>query len=180
MTTLLICCSLTKGSKTNLLAHAGRHAFLVEGQAVDFLELSDYNLPLCDGRSCYQHADVQAITERVAAADSIVFCAPVYVYDLSAVAKNIVELTGTGPAWFKKTVGFACMAGTVACFMAVMPFANSLMLDYKCVIVPKFVYVTANAFEGNEIVNPDIKERIAALVTDVACLGAVSQALSNW
>ena len=56
MTTLLICCSLTKGSKTNLLAHAVRHALLVEGQAVDFLELSDYNLPLCDGRSCYQLA----------------------------------------------------------------------------------------------------------------------------
>ena len=180
MTTLLICCSLTRGSKTNLLAHEVLRAFQLDGQEVDFLELSGYDLPLCDGRSCYAHPDVLAITERVAAADCIVFCAPVYVYDLSAAAKNLVELTGTGSAWFKKTVGFACMAGTVASFMAVMPFANSLMLDYKCVIVPKFVYVTAAAFTGNALADENIRQRLACLATDVACLGAVSQTLSSW
>lgn len=180
MNSLIVCCSLTKDSKTNLLAHAVQSAYATAGRAVSLLELSDYNLPPCDGRVCYQHPDVQALTQRVAEADCIIFCSPVYVYDLSAAAKNFVELTGRGEAWFKKSVGFVCMAGTLASFMSVMPFANSLMFDYKCVIVPKFVYVMGTAFEGNELVNMDVRQRIADLTTDVERLGAVSQTLSDW
>jgi FMN reductase len=180
MASLVICCSLTKGSKTNLLAHAVRDAFLADGRLATLLELSDYDLPMCDGRLCYQNAEVQQLTQLVADADAIIFCCPVYVYDLSAAAKNFVELTGRGSAWFKKSVGFVCMAGTLASFMSVMPFANSLMFDYKCVVVPKFVYVTGTSFEGEELVNLDIKHRIADLTADVERLGAVSQTLSDW
>ncbi|HEX8427606.1 NAD(P)H-dependent oxidoreductase [Hymenobacter sp.] len=180
MASLVICCSLTKGSKTNVLAREVESAFAAGGRVATLLELSDYNLPQCDGRVCYEHPEVQAITQLVADADCIIFCCPVYVYDLSAAAKNVVELTGRGSAWFKKSVGFVCMAGTLASFMSVMPFANSLMFDYKCVIVPKFVYVTATAFEGAELTSPDIKQRITHLTADVQRLGAVSQTLSDW
>ncbi|MBC8156488.1 MAG: NAD(P)H-dependent oxidoreductase [Bacteroidetes bacterium] len=180
MNSLIICCSLTKGSKTNLLSHALKNAYEQTGRAVNLLELSDYDLPLCDGRLCYQREDVQAVTKIVAEADCIVFCSPVYVYDLAATAKNFVELTGTGTAWWKKSVGFVCMAGTLASFMSVMPFANSLMFDYKCVIVPKFVYVTGQAFEGTELTSADVKQRLADLTVDVEKLGAVSQRLSDW
>jgi FMN reductase len=48
--------------------------------------------------------------------------------------------------------------------MSVMGFANSLMLDYRCLILPKFVYATGRAFEGDDISDPIIEARIQELV----------------
>lgn len=180
MKTLIICCSLSKNSKTNILSRYAADVFINHDQEVELLELSDYQLPICDGRECYLHPDVIELNQKVSQADCIIFSCPIYVYDLSAVAKNLVELTGRGSAWNKKSVGFICMAGTMASFMSVMPFANSLSFDYKCVIVPKFVYATAAAFEDNILTSEDIKKRLTELVDDVLILGGVSQQLSGW
>ncbi len=66
---------------------------------------------------------------------------PVYNYDVNAVAKNFIELMGED-ALGNKTVGFMLSAGGGGSYMAVMPFANSLMLDFRCWIVPRFLYVS--------------------------------------
>lgn len=180
MRTLIICCSLAKNSKTNILSQYAANIFRNNNQEIELLELSDYQLPICDGRECYLDPAVIALNRKVEEADCIIFSCPIYVYDLSAVAKNVVELTGRGKAWNKKSVGFICMAGTMASFMSVMPFANSLSFDYKCVIVPKFVYVTGTAFEENILTSVDIKKRVSELADDVLILGGVSQQLSGW
>ena len=180
MKTLIICCSLSKNSKTNILSQYAENVFKINGQDVELLELSDYQLPICDGRECYLDPVVILLNKKVEEADCIIFSCPIYVYDLSAVAKNLVELTGRGTAWNKKSVGFICMAGTMASFMSVMPFANSLSFDYKCVIVPKFVYVTGTAFENNILICENIKKRLSELADDVLILGGVSQQLSGW
>ncbi len=86
-------------------------------------------------------------------------------YDLNAVAKNLLELTGKG--WNEKVVGFICKAGRKASFMSVMPFANSLMLDYRCHIIPRFVYVTSDAFHGSDLVDSEILSRIDELVNTI-------------
>ena len=43
---------------------------------------------------------------------------------------------------------------------------NSLMLDYRCIIIPRFVYAVGNDFDENKIVSEDIKERIISLADD--------------
>ncbi len=35
--------------------------------------------------------------------------------------------------------------------MSVMAYANSLMLDFRCVIIPRFVFATSHAFDGERI-----------------------------
>ena len=55
-----------------------------------------------------------------------------------------------------------------------MPFANSLMIDYRCFIIPKFVYALKNDFDGKEIINSEIKERIDELGNDLV---RISEAL---
>ena len=47
--------------------------------------------------------------------------------------------------------------------MSVMSLANSLMIDFRCYIIPKFVYATKHDFEDGKITNSDIKERIEEL-----------------
>ena len=53
--------------------------------------------------------------------------------------------------------------------MAIMSLANSLMLDFRCLIVPRFVYAISDDFADDRgpdmhIASGEIKERIEQLV----------------
>src|ERR1700694_145423 len=98
------------------------------------------------------------LSAAIEAADGILIAAPVYNYDVAAAAKNMIELTGS--SWEEKVVGFLCAAGGNSSYMAVMAYANSLMLDFRTVIIPRFVYATGNAFDGDKISDPKVRNRI--------------------
>jgi len=98
------------------------------------------------------------LNKAIEAADGILIAAPVYNYDVAASAKNMIELTGS--SWEEKVVGFLCAAGGNSSYMAVMAYANSLMLDFRTVIIPRFVYATGDAFKGDEIVDKKVVTRI--------------------
>jgi len=70
----------------------------------------------------------------------------------------MIELTGS--AWENKIVGFLCAAGGHASYMSVMAYANSLMLDFRCVIIPRFAFATSDSFDGERIGEKKITERI--------------------
>ena len=116
-----------------------------------------------DGGACYGHADVLALTPKVRKAKGIVVAAAIYNYDVNAAAKNLIELTGK--AWAGKVVGFICAAGGHGSYMSIMPFANSLMLDYRCHIIPRFVYAAPSHIDestfGDEALNRRIEELAA-------------------
>ena len=101
----------------------------------------------------------------IEAAGGILVAAPVYNYDVAAAAKNMIELTGS--AWEDKVVGFLCAAGGTASYMSVMAYANSLMLDFRCVIIPRFVFATSEAFDGENITDKKITERVEKVANDL-------------
>jgi len=90
---------------------------------------------------------------------------PVYNYDVSAAAKNMVELTGS--AWEDKVVGFLCAAGGMGSYMSVMSFANSLMLDFRCLIIPRFVYATGDSFTGDKVTDTKVAKRIGHVAAEL-------------
>src|SRR5437763_1828730 len=92
----------------------------------DWVDISRLDLPLCDADACYDYPAAQKLSAAIEAADGIIVGTPVYNYDVSASAKNMVELTGS--AWRDKIVAFLCAAGGMSSYMSVMSFANSLML----------------------------------------------------
>jgi FMN reductase len=47
--------------------------------------------------------------------------------------------------------------------MSIMSLANSLMLDFRCLIVPRFVYAVGTDFTGDEITSAKILERTEEL-----------------
>jgi FMN reductase len=130
-----------------------------------WLDISELELPLCDADACYTKPGSQTVGKAIKSADGILLATPVYNYDVSAAAKNLVELTGS--AWEDKIVGFLCAAGGMSSYMSVMAFANSLMLDFRCVIIPRFVYATGRAFEGDELKDKEVDERIAELAAEL-------------
>jgi FMN reductase len=46
-----------------------------------------------------------------------------------------------------------------------MGLVNSLMLDFRCLIIPRFVYATARDFAEHELISTEVKERIRELVS---------------
>lgn len=157
------------------MAESLREPLARSGVEIDWIDLRDHDLPLCDGATVYGQPEVQAITERLKAADAAIFALPIYNYDGNAAAKNLIELTGK-PVWLNKTVGFLCSAGGRGSFMSIMGMANSLMLDFRCVIVPRFVYADDSDFaEGG--MSDLVEERIAELAEEtVRMASALSQA----
>jgi FMN reductase len=140
---------------------------------VEFFDLQDNPLPMCDGDECYDLPEVLEFREKVKNADGIIMVTPIYNFSVSSGAKNVVELGGS--MLYDKIFGFMCAAGGRNGYMSVMSLANSLMLDFRCYIIPKFVYATKHDFEGGKITNSDIKERIKELGTELI---RVSKALN--
>jgi hypothetical protein len=60
-------------------------------------------------------------------------------------------------------VGFLCAAGGSASYMSIMSFANSLMLDFRCLIIPRIVYATSSDFTDGRLSSPIVQERVREL-----------------
>jgi FMN reductase len=162
---LLLSCSLNPDSRSRVLANAAAEVLRKHEATVRLLDLREHPLAMCDGESCDERA-VAPLREAIRSADAILLAVPIYNYDVNAAAKNLVEQTGE--AWEGKVVGFLCAAGGHGSYMSVMSLANSLMLDFRCLIVPRFVYAVGRDFEGDAITSPKIRERVEQLCAETA------------
>lgn len=158
---LIISASLRTASLSRVMAETLRGAYAKLGVSQQLVDLREYVLPLCDGEAAYGHPHVTTLSALVEAARVVVVATPIYNYDANATTKNLVELTGS--AWENKTVGFLCAAGGASSYMSIMGLANSLMLDFRCLIIPRFVYAKGEDFGPNKAPTPELAGRIHAL-----------------
>lgn len=161
---LVISSSLHPNSRSRILARAGVDRLKVLGREVELFDLSESDLPLCDGSTAYADPNAKRLGELVESADAILLASPVYNYDVNAAAKNAVELTGR--AWTGKVVGMMLAAGGHSSYMSAMGLANSLMLDFRCLVVPRFIYATGDCFEGDRLADEVIQDRVELLVDE--------------
>jgi FMN reductase len=159
---LVVSCSLDAASLSHQLALTAETALREVGERVDLVDLHDWDLPICDGGQSLNHALVQPLTDIIADADAILLASPVYNYDLNAAAKNLIEMTGE--AWREKPVGFLCAAGGRSSYMSPFGLANSLMFDFRSLIIPRFVYATKHDFEKDGRISAAIQTRVDELV----------------
>ena len=167
---LVLSCSLNAVSRSHALAVAAAAALDDIGAPYELIDLREWDLPICDGKQCYDHPSVGPVTEKVAAAGAILIASPVYNYDLNAAAKNFVELTGQ--AWVEKPVGFLCAAGGQRSYMSPIGLANSLMLDFRCHIVPRYVYAAKDDFTAADTPSAGLAGRIRQLAQAAVNLAA--------
>jgi NAD(P)H-dependent FMN reductase len=158
---LVISSSLRSSSRSRILAECLREYYESQQVTCAFLDLRAVNLPLCDGDTAYSHPDVAKCAKLITEARVIIAATPVYNYDACAALKNLIELTGD--SWEDKVVGFLCAAGGASGYMSLMSLANSLMLDFRCLIIPRFVYATRNDFSGDKVPTDEVKGRVARL-----------------
>ena len=178
ITVAIVSCSLNTASRSHRLALAAEASVRAEGATADLLDLREWELPICDGGGSFRHRSVEPLSERVDRASAILLSAPVYNYDLNAAAKNLVEMTGQ--SWTNKPVGFLCAAGGERSYMSPIGFANNLMFDFRCLIIPRFVYCTKADLDADGGFGAPILKRVNELAhTAVALARALAWASQN-
>lgn len=162
----LFATSLDPNSRSYLLLREAERQLMARNISTRLIDLRQLSLPLA-GTAGYRDASaVQDLRDEVKRASHLLFGVAIYNYDVSAAAKNLIELL-TSDVLNGKTVGFLCAAGGNRSYMSVLSFANSLMLDFRCWIVPRFVYAVRSDFDGDRIAEPDVVERIKLLTHDM-------------
>lgn len=170
---LVISSSLSSDSVSRRLAEYVYQRMKSKSDIVTFCDLRAYNLPQANGygeASHYADPHVKTMHDMIDAADSLILAAPIYNYAAASSLKNLLELTGSayeetlsGNAWRNKLVGFLFGAGLSGSYMAGLSFANSLMLDFSCLIYPKFIHAMRGDFEG-EVPNTKVTDRLEGFV----------------
>lgn len=162
---LVISCSLSPASRSRVLARYACDRLQDAAHAADLIDLAELGLPVCDGQEIGNQPGVEMLQRRIRDAQGILLAFPIYNYTAGAAAKNLIELTG--PAWEGKVVAMACAAGAVSSYMAPMNLAQSLILDFHCYILPRFVLATPRAFSESQLIDPAIRARMDALAAEL-------------
>lgn len=146
---VVISCSLHRQSRSYVLAREMVTNFEKLGVSAQLYDLRDYDLPFCNAGTSSDHPHTIEMKRVIAEAQTVLLAVPIYTFDVNAVAKNLLELTGK--AWNNKLVGFLCAAGGRSSYMSVMNISNDLMLDYRCLIIPRFVYAVGDDFGDDRL-----------------------------
>lgn len=162
----IIATSLDPDSRSQLLARHALQAAEEKKIPATLIDVREFDLPQCGTAEGWESPDVERIRKALKPATHMLFSVPIYNYDVNAAAKNLVELMGS-EIFEDKTVGFLCAAGGRSSYMSVLGFANSLMLDFRCWVAPRFVFATGEDFEPGAIKNVDIKTRVETLLDDL-------------
>lgn len=173
MSPLIISSSLSSKSRSRILAEAAKSALEKQGHTPTLFDLRESPLPMCDGETAYGGEHVAPLAEAIRTADGVLCATPVYNFDVNAALKNAIELTGK--AWTGQVVGFLAAAGGQGSYMSLMGVANSLMLDFRCIILPRFVYATGEAFEAGDITDEDLVRRLDEVGERLTVLASVTE-----
>lgn len=178
MKTAILNANLAPGGKSAHLAELVAGRFNSAGHEASVHHAGDLQLPACDGSTCYQDPKTIDLTSALGDVDGIVLIAPIYNYDLNAAAKNLIELTGG--SWKGKAVGLICQAGGEKSYLAPLGFFNSLSVDYRCLVSPRYVYVTRDQFGEDNTLSDEspVHGRIDTLVAELPILADAAEKIA--
>lgn len=162
---LVISCSLSPTSHSAQMADYVARALRRLGAEVERVDLRTSALPLCDGDAAFDDETVIELSEKIRRATAVTLAVPVYNFDVGGAARNLIAMTGR--AWTDKIVGFVAAAGGERSYMSLMPLANSLMLDFRCVILPRYVYASRRSFQNGRLRDAAIEDRLDQLARDL-------------
>ncbi|MEW6755033.1 MAG: NAD(P)H-dependent oxidoreductase [Candidatus Latescibacterota bacterium] len=105
---------------------------------------------------------LETISTELGAAAGIIIGFPLYNFNMNATLKALLERCGS--CFEEKVVGIMSAAGGRSSYMGVMSIVQSLILDYRSWIVPRYVYATGEDFADGEIVSEEVCQRVEELV----------------
>ena len=167
--------SLDPESRSAWLCTLATAQLRAQGHEVTFLDLRTDPLPPFDNvqgaGGCYDHPNAARYHAAVAGADGVFLGVPVYNWGLGSGAKALVELTGSSDearglhgAWFDRPVTFLVSGGLDHGYLSHGAFAFGLMVDFRCVVNPHFVYATSAHWDAPGVPGEWLRGRLARTV----------------
>jgi NAD(P)H-dependent FMN reductase len=152
----VISCSLDPASSSRRLAEQSAALLTAIGHRSDVVDLATVALPAFDNDRVFDSDAFGALHQLIREADGVVLAFPIYNWAPSSNVKSLIEATGaTGgshrAAWFDKVITFVCAAGLPHSYMATGALAQSLMLDFKCVVNPYTAYFSERDWEADAL-----------------------------
>lgn len=166
----ILSCSLREDNRSQLLGQRVDALLRDYGHESRIIDAREYPLRPFDDLKVYEDENFELLYDAIKNANGVFIAAPVYNWSLGSVAKNIIEATGaTGEggrrsAWFDQIVTFLCSGGLPHSYMAYGGLAQSLMLDFKCIVNPYAVYATDRDWNGDGGPSERLMERIRKTV----------------
>lgn len=161
----IIATSLSEDSKSQVLARNFEELLNKDGVECERFDLREMDLPFAGPAKSWESVDAKKLADSVGKSSHVVFAVPIYCYDVNSAAKNVIELIGR--SFSKKVIGFICSAGGSNSYMAVLGLANHLMLDFRSIIVPRFLYVDGDSWVDENSLGPEIRDRMERLRDDM-------------
>jgi NAD(P)H-dependent FMN reductase len=159
--------SLDKKSRSQLLARQVKYKLARRRIDVSLIDLRDHSLPPSGNPLSVDDAKVvEMLGHQIQSSSHLVFALAIYNFDVSSAAKNLLELIPTEKLK-GKTIAFVCAAGSQNSYMSVMNFANTMMLNARCWIVPRFVFATGADFNGQGGISANISQRLDDLTEEM-------------
>lgn len=150
--------SLDPQSRSFVIAKLCLDKLAQGGVRTNLIDLREIKLAPFDNATIYETPEYAELHSAVASADGLILCTPIYNWSASAELKKLIEVTGSTPldgsrrgAWFDKVLTFAGAAGLPHSYMAFGALANTMMLDFKCVINPYHIYVHNRHWIADEL-----------------------------
>lgn len=163
----IVSSSLDVQSKSRKLATTCKEQLEIQGIANVLIDLYGINFPKFDNGSIYSSHLYQSIHQSIDRSDAIILCSPVYNWNICAELKNFIEAIGSTPpdksrkwAFYDKVIMFVNNGGLPHSYMAFTSLANSLMMDFKCIINPYSVYTYDKHWNSDGTLTSDAMPRI--------------------
>ncbi|ABO68503.1 NADPH-dependent FMN reductase [Geobacillus thermodenitrificans] len=135
---------------------------------IQLLDLKDYQVEFCDGRqqSSYNE-DTQKVIELVSVADCYVIGTPIFQGSITGALKNLFDLISP-QALRHKVMGFVANGGTYQHYLVIENQLKPIASFFRAFVAPGSVYAHTDHFnEKNELVDPEVRERVAQLAWEV-------------
>ncbi|RMG25140.1 MAG: NADPH-dependent oxidoreductase [Methanobacteriota archaeon] len=143
---VLIQSSLNPRSRTAIVLEETRKKLVERGTEAEILDLRDYDIPFCDGRSLDEYPEsVQRIRPILESADAFIIGFPVYMYTFSGVVKNFLDIFSS--YFERKICGIVMNAGGSNCYLASRDLINSMNFEVGTVFVQPTVYSYSSHFD---------------------------------
>lgn len=177
----VIATSLDPESRSAWMCDLAAGHLRAAGHEVTHLDLRREPLPPFDNtfEGCYAHPAFERYSRAIREADGVLLGVPVYNWGLGSGVKALVELTGSSDAerglhgaWFDKPVTFLVSGGLDHGYLSHGAFAFGLMVDFKVVVNPHFVYATSAHWDAPGVPGEWLAQRLERTVDRATDLSA--------
>ena len=167
MNTLIISSSVSENSRSYILCT--KVAEKLSKKGINCTIVNARNIPMNPFHRGMTD-EMKILSKQIEQADNIIIGMGIHNYSINDSLKVLVDNCFSGAT--EKFFGILCAAGGDRSYLSTMHLTQMLMNQWRMIQLPRVVYARGFDFEGDEISNKDLTERIEQFSDEFFTIGA--------